>query len=225
MGINRENIDKYYDEVNDKLGKYFKMNISPSKLMKYFKKDGYGIKKFKDREGYSDVDGIDKIITDCVEDRVAMEESGIMTFESYNKSYFINLNFSIDEMYKKQIVDHYKVSFGSLEQLKTKNNFSIDRISEVIEIVVIPKEKIDTILKDLISVMYEEMCKEDLSSIIIDTNIPYSEIISEYLFEKQLLIVLHRNINKHLQDIVEFNYHEEFKLDFETEKIIVFKKI
>jgi hypothetical protein len=118
MRINRDNIDEYYDKVNSKIDHYFGKGIDPASLKTYFKKGGYGITRFKEREELTDVEGIDRVIIDCVEDRIAMNEDLVIkTFESFhNEEGTYNLVYELDNQQhvEKVLSDHYKVSMGHI---------------------------------------------------------------------------------------------------------------
>ena len=89
--------------------------VTSKGLKRYLKLDSYGIKRFIEREELTDIEGIEKVIQDCVDDRVAIDES-VMTYESFQSSfrkYSFDISQDIDQDIEKTIADLYRVSFRS----------------------------------------------------------------------------------------------------------------
>lgn len=81
---NREDANKYYQIVNELIDNYIdKWKIRPRNLKNYLKVGTDKFERFIIRNGLKDIKGISQIIKDVIDDRVYMEEDGVLTFESY----------------------------------------------------------------------------------------------------------------------------------------------
>lgn len=138
--VNKDNIDSYYELVNDKIDYYFDRSVSAKSLVNYFSKD-YGLNKFIKRENLEDVVGIKKVIRDVVDDRMALDEN-VKTFEQYsgeNEDKF-NIYFDITQDVEKVIADHYRVSLGHIDS--NRNKIQLKGIKNEQEIFVFTSENI-----------------------------------------------------------------------------------
>jgi hypothetical protein len=80
----REDANKYYQVVNKLVDEYMDTcKIRPVNHKKYLKEDSDKFRKFIERNGLKDVNGIKQVIKDVLEDRVHMETDGVLTFESF----------------------------------------------------------------------------------------------------------------------------------------------
>lgn len=139
--INPENINYYYDKVNELIDQYFEWDIRPSALRKYMKRGSYGMKNFIDKNDLSSVKGIERVIEDVVEDRYAMEKDGVLTFESFENIGTYGDSENIDDLllldvddkdnYKKVLADYYKVSFDSIQENDDFNDYASFNVSGI----------------------------------------------------------------------------------------------
>lgn len=80
----REDANKYYKIVNELIDNYIdKWKIRPRNLKTYLKIGTDKFERFIVRNGLKDISGINQIIKDVIDDRVYMEEDGVLTFESF----------------------------------------------------------------------------------------------------------------------------------------------
>lgn len=81
---NREDANKYYKIVNDLIDNYIdKWKIRPKNLKNYLKLGTDNFERFIIRNGLKGISGINQIVKDVIDDRVYMEEDGVLTFESF----------------------------------------------------------------------------------------------------------------------------------------------
>ena len=80
---NSEDANKYYQLVNQYIDEYTDTHkIRPVNLGRYLKNSDK-LKNFLERKGLKDVQNINRVISDVVEDRIAMEKDLVKTFESF----------------------------------------------------------------------------------------------------------------------------------------------
>lgn len=145
ININSDNINEYYEKVNDIIDDYFTYSIKPSALKRYLKPGSLGEKKFIKRNNLSNITNISKIIKDIVDDRYSMEKDDVLTFESFGEiSKNINFNSSnvgtgIDDiLYKnltptdntmeKIIADYYRIGLGHIETVDVNKHHMINQM-------------------------------------------------------------------------------------------------
>jgi|AntRauTorckE6833_2_1112554.scaffolds.fasta_scaffold00413_15 hypothetical protein len=86
--ITPDNINDFYDKINELIDSYFESwKIKPSSLKRYLKPGSIGLRKFIDRNDLNNIMKIEKIITDVVDDRHGMEKDGVLKFESFETSF------------------------------------------------------------------------------------------------------------------------------------------
>lgn len=220
MKIDRENIDDFYQSVNTKIDRFFKNNVSAKQLKRYLKPGSKGLERFIKREELEDVKNIDKVISDIIEDRLAMEETGrtILTYESYiNETY--DIKFKLDDKYKPLIADLYKVSLGHIEG--DNNYLKITRLKDDIELYVFTKEMIDEIFSEIIDKIYQDFSKRSYTFSELDINIPF-HIFDEDTFKN---IILEKNILSYqdIETVLSYITNDVYELKY-TKEIIIFEK-
>ena len=95
---NREDANKYYQQVNELIDEYIdKWKIKPSSLGRYLKPGSDRFNKLLGRNNLKEVNGIDRVLSDVIEDRVNMERDAVLTFENFKflicLRYFISFIF------------------------------------------------------------------------------------------------------------------------------------
>ena len=70
---NREDANKYYQQINELIDDYMdKWKIRPSNLKRYLQPGSERFNRFLKRNNFKEVNGIDRILSDVIEDRVNM---------------------------------------------------------------------------------------------------------------------------------------------------------
>jgi hypothetical protein len=81
---NTEDANKYYQLVNQYIDEYVdKWKIKPTNLKNYLLGNKSRLVNFLERKGLKDIGNIDRVVLDIVEDRVAIQNDGVMTFENF----------------------------------------------------------------------------------------------------------------------------------------------
>ena len=93
-----EDANKYYNLVNQYVDEYVdKWKIKPTNLKNYLLGNKSRLVNFLERKGLKDVGNIDRVVLDVIEDRVAMHNDGVITFE----------NFKLFESEEFKVIDLY----------------------------------------------------------------------------------------------------------------------
>lgn len=201
---NREEANKYYNQINKLVDEYTETHkIRPSRLGKYLKPGSDRSKKFLKRNNLDMIDGSDRILNDIIEDRVNMEEDGILTFENYK--YFESSDFKIDSLkqslYKgieksdlnseKALADYFDVNLGSIDVIDSdKHKFKLeDWKNDDWLVVVYSKEDLELIKSNMIENLYDEISEKDIE-LADDLKINLSKLINKESFEEKLEEIL-----------------------------------
>lgn len=181
--INIDNIDEYYELVNKHIDEYFNHNIDPKALKRYLKRDSIGIDKFIKKSNLEEVQNIEKVIEDVINDRIAVKEMEILTFENFSTDKF-NIRFDIKDEILHIISDLYKVSLGHLKI--DRNNIKLTGIGKDKEIYIFNREHLDIIYNQICDKLFEKISKESLSLDILDINIPLKNKIDKDYFKANI---------------------------------------
>lgn len=209
----REEANQYYNQVNKLIDEYTETHkIRPSKLGKYLKPGTDRSKKFLKRNNLSDVVGVERILSDVIEDRINMEEDGVLTFESYK--YFESNDFKIDSMkeclYKgidkadlkmeKALADYFDVNLGSIDVVDSqKHKFKIqDWKNDDWLCVIYSSEEFEVVKSNIFEYLFSELSskkveviegiKIDLQALIKEND--FLEKIEDVLVEKKLTQII-----------------------------------
>ena len=164
---NREDANKYYQQINELIDDYMdKWKIRPSNLKRYLQPGSERFTKFLHRNNLKEVNGIDRVLSDIIEDRVNMEEDGVLTFESFklfesNDFKFSNLKQCIykgidkaDLNMEKVLADVFDTNLGSIDVVDSdKHIFNVDNLN----VIVYSKEDLEVIKNNIIDSLYEEL--------------------------------------------------------------------
>jgi len=164
---NREDANKYYQQINELIDDYMdKWKIRPSNLKRYLQPGSERFTKFLHRNNLKEVNGIDRVLSDIIEDRVNMEEDGVLTFESFklfesNEFKFSNLKQCIykgiekaDLNMEKVLADVFDTNLGSIDVVDSdKHIFNVDNLN----VIVYSKEDLEIIKNNIIDSLYEEL--------------------------------------------------------------------
>ena len=169
---NREDANKYYQQINELIDDYMdKWKIRPSNLKRYLQPGSERFTKFLHRNNLKEVNGIDRVLSDVIEDRVNMESDGILTFESFK--YFESSEFktaSLKEcLYKgiekadinleKTLADVFDTNLGSIDVVDSdKHIFKInDWNNSDVNVLIYSKEDLDIIKNNMVDFLFEEL--------------------------------------------------------------------
>jgi len=141
-------MDIYYDKINTLVDKYIdEWNIKPSNLYKYLKFGNKRFEKFISNSGLTDFKYINKVVTDVLEDRLAMELDGVLTFESYliNEAILSDIDPS-DINHEKILADLYNTSLGHINIIDTyKHIYQVNDFGSIFNVIIYSGAEVDKI--------------------------------------------------------------------------------
>lgn len=178
---NSEEANHYYKLINDSIDEYINTwKIKPSNLSKYLKTSKF--EKFLDKRGLSDVEGINRILTDVIEDRSHMESDGIMKFESFLKESKENIfsNLSPSFKHEKALADFYNTSLGHIKLINgDEHTYLINDFGKHIYAIVCSEYEFGLIGIKFENESFDKICKKYINDddLIFDVNI--KDIIDE----------------------------------------------
>lgn len=167
MGISsREDANKYYAQVSELVDKYMnrgEVKIRPSRVGIYLRPDSDNFSFFLKASGLSEVSGIDRVLKDVIEDLVAMEEDGVMTFESFNameseefkitdamQCLYLGIN-GAGQSHEQALADEFDTSLGHVTCVEpSSHEFRVDGWEGDSNAVVYSDEEVDIIFENFI---------------------------------------------------------------------------
>ena len=169
---NREDANKYYQQVNGLIDEYIdKWKIKPSSLGRYLKPGSDRFNKLLGRNNLKEVNGIDRVLSDVIEDRVNMERDAVLTFENFK--FFESDEFKLSNLkqclYKgiekvdinmeKVLADVFDTNLGSIDVIDSdKHIFKInDWNGEDINVLIYSKEDLEIIKNNMIDCLFDEL--------------------------------------------------------------------
>ena len=192
----REDANKYYQIVNELVDEYMsKGKIRPSNLKRYLQPGSERFKKFLIRNKLNEITGIDRVLSDVIEDRANMESDGVLTFENFK--FFESDEFKIASMkqclYKgiekadlkmeKVLADIFDTNLGSIDIVDSEKHCF--KIEDEEEIFIYSKEDISVIGLNIIDHLYDELCKKEVV-LADDISINLSDLVGKESFEKKM---------------------------------------
>jgi len=191
--ISPDNINEYYQKINELIDDYFSWNVKPSALKKYFKPGGLGIKKFIERNSLSNVLNINKIITDVIDDRYSMEKDGVLTFESFDHEDILSaddkgtgLDFilynnvepsSLKE--EKIIADYYRTSLGHISEVNNKlHEYTVDGANGDYNVILFSEDDFDSISNNLSEYLMNYLSKKEVFVGPLNVKVPLDNLIN-----------------------------------------------
>ena len=196
----REDGNSYYKLINKLVDDYIdKWKIKPSSLGRYLAPRSDNFNKFLLRNNLSEIKGADRILIDIIEDRISMEEDGIIKFEKYRM--FESDEFKIHSMkeclYKgiekstqkmeKVLADNFDTNLGHIDSVDSdKHIFKIsDWEKEDCNVIIYSKEEMDVIKYNMLEHLFKELTskKVELTSTI---SIDLSDLIKFNMLEEQM---------------------------------------
>ena len=169
---NREDANRYYQQINELIDDYIdKWKIKPSNLGRYLKPSSDRFNKLLGRNNLKEVNGIDRILSDVIEDRVNMERDAVLTFENFK--FFESDEFKISNLkvclYKgiekadlnmeKVLADVFDTNLGSIDVIdSSKHIFKInDWNGEDMNVLIYSKEDLEIIKNNMIDCLFDEL--------------------------------------------------------------------
>jgi hypothetical protein len=223
MSINREDLNKYYDLINNLVDEYvIKWKIRPSKLKKYLKPGSKNFNNFLLRNNLSEVSGASIILKDIINDREHMEIDGVLTYENF-KLYESNnseLNSLKDCFYKgiekadirmeKILADHFDTNLSDIDIIDSnKHLFKVKSWSKTINVIIFSKDDIDIIKENIIEFLYSKLINktinlEEIIDVKLDmliTNELFTQKVSDMINEDKLINLISTTLNTNVVNI------------------------
>ena len=192
----REDANKYYQIVNELVDEYMsKVKIRPSNLKRYLQPGSERFKKFLIRNKLNEITGIDRVLSDVIEDRANMESDGVLTFENFK--FFESDEFKIASMkqclYKgiekadlnmeKLLADVFDTNLGSIDIVDSEKHCF--KIEEEEVVFIYSKEDVEIIESNIIDHLYDELCKKDVV-LTDDISMNLSDLVGKEAFVEKL---------------------------------------
>ena len=177
---NREDANKYYQQVNELIDDYMdKWKVRPSSLKRFLPNGSERFNKFLHRNNLKDVNGIEQVLSDVIND-------GVLTFENFK--FFESDEFKIASMkqclYKgiekadlnmeKVLADVFDTNLGSIDVVDSgKHIFKVnDWNGKDINVLIYSKEDLELIKSNLVDCLYDELTsKKVLLGGLIDVSL------------------------------------------------------
>lgn len=142
----------YYDKINELVDKYInEWGIAPSKLNSYLRVGNKSFDKFLLRSGLNDFKYINKVVTDVLEDRLAMEEDGILHYGEYmiKESVFNNIPATTID-HEKILADLYNTSLGHINILDgSKHLYEVSDFGDKVSVIIYSEQELEDIKKNI----------------------------------------------------------------------------
>lgn len=193
MSISREELNNYYNKVNSLVDDYVeKWKIRPSQLKRYFKPGSENFNRLIERSGISNYNGAKQILIDVLDDRLAEEQDGVITFESFKLYESSEFKYSsvreclyrginrADITMEKSLADYFDTNLGDIDIVDAeKHIFSInDWQGDNLQVVVYSSDEVETILDNLVDFIFEELMQKKIE-IISNISLNVSSLISD----------------------------------------------
>jgi hypothetical protein len=156
--------------------------IRPSMLKYYLKKDGDMFNYLLKVNDLSEVAGIDRVLSDVIDDREGMEIDGVMTFENFKilESEEFKISNIRQCLYKginnagidaeKVIADYYDTNLGSGSVEIDSPEAHVFSVSgwhnSTIRVIVYNNDELDVFNSNLIEYLYNEICSKEIELVL-----------------------------------------------------------
>jgi hypothetical protein len=220
---NREDANKYYQQINELIDDYMdKWKIRPSNLKRYLQPGSERFTKFLHRNNLKEVNGIDRVLSDVIDDRVNMETDGVLTFESFKifesdefKTFSLKQALykgieKADLNMEKVLADVFDTNLGSIDVVDSdKHFFKVnDWNGKDINVLIYSKEDLELIKNNIIDSLYEELkSKKVLLGGLIE--LPLSSITGDVGYIR-LSIGNELKLNEVISHLLEVEHHKSF---------------
>jgi hypothetical protein len=216
---NREDANKYYQQVNELIDEYIdKWKIKPSSLGRYLKPGSDRFNKLLGRNNLKEVNGIDRVLSDVIEDRVNMERDAVLTFENFK--FFESDEFKISNLkvclYKgiekvdlnmeKVLADVFDTNLSAIDVVDSDKH--IFKINDGVDVIVYSKEDLEIIKNNMIDCLFDELkSKKVLLGGIVELSL--SNITSDIGYIR-FSIGNELKINEIISHLLECDHYESF---------------
>lgn len=226
MSISREELNNYYNKVNSLVDDYVeKWKIRPSQLKRYFKPGSENFNRLIERSGISNYNGAKQILIDVLDDRLAEEQDGVITFESFKLYESSEFKYSsvreclyrginrADITMEKSLADYFDTNLGDIDIVDAeKHIFSInDWQGDNLQVVVYSSDEVETILDNLVDFIFEELMQKKIE-IISNISLNVSSLISGDSVKEAIRQKIDETKIDLISDIIGsgFNYETKF---------------
>jgi hypothetical protein len=246
MKITKDNIDNYYQIVNDKIDQHFGKYINPSNLKRYLSPDSKGMKKFIESEDLKEVERIEKIVSDCVNDRVAVSERDILTFESftYNENEDLSVIYNLrdqtpmDDKEIREILrdlsDIYETSVSKMKFLgdvdfysddnQKTNRILMEDIEGEKEVIFFNNFFVYKYLEVISGYIYEELTDDNYKMPFLDIEIDLKKVIDKEEFINNTKYFILNNKIEILKHMIEVQLGGEYEFFSQVKGLLIFEK-
>lgn len=229
INITSDNINEYYEKINELIDKYFTWDVRPSALKKYFKPGGLGVKKFIERNNLSNVVNINKIINDVIDDRYSMEKDAVLTFESFGSDlieemlssdnegtgldFILYNNVDATELKDEKIIaDYYRVGLGHITEVnKDLHEYTVDGKRGDYNVIIFSEEDFGKITKNLVDYLMKNLGGKSVFVESLNLNVQLEHLIDrealEAMVDSKSYIV---NIISEILNTHEYTYQKQF---------------
>lgn len=205
MITNSEEANKYYQIINQYIDEYTETHkIKPSNIGKYLK-NNQRLVKFVERKGLKDVKNINRVISDVIDDRIAMEKDLVKTFESFklfesDEFKIINLRQCLYKgiektsiHHEKILADYFDVSLSHIDIIDSdKHIFKIESLNSDIECVIYTENEVEIVRENMKEYCFEQVFNKSvkLEGLSIELNVSIKDFIDVEKFETHINSIL-----------------------------------
>ena len=174
-----DDANKYYSLIDSHIESYVnnyysKYGVEARKIEEHLLKNKGLINDFLKKRGLSEVSGINRIVQDVLEDRIALHKDSVMTFESFSFSEKSNTSSSFKEClflgiseptieHEKLLADLFDCSLSHIDCVNSqKRIFRVDS-SELESVVVYTDSELEVIYKNMLEYLVNMFLDKDLS--------------------------------------------------------------
>jgi hypothetical protein len=193
---NKDQANFYYKKVNELLSEYLdKWNINPINLRKYFKKGSSKYKNFLERNGLSEVKGIERVFDDILDDMSYFKKEYIAKFESFTlidnsilslkSALYLNLKEASIDM-EKALADYYDTNLSFVTPLSLlKHFYLVEDWDKDIHVYIFDEEDIEIIKNNFMNYFYQFSSKKDID-LFFNLSVNMKNLISFDDFSKKI---------------------------------------
>jgi hypothetical protein len=174
-----DDANKYYSLIDSHIESYVnnyysKYGVEARKIEEHLLKNKVLINDFLKKRGLSEVSGINRIVQDVLEDRIALHKDSVMTFESFSFYEKSNTSSSFKEClflgiseptieHEKLLADLFDCSLSHIECVNSqKRVFRIDS-SELESVIVYTDSELGVIYENMLDYLVDKFLKQELS--------------------------------------------------------------
>jgi hypothetical protein len=174
-----DDANRYYSLIDSHIESYVnnyysKYGVEARKIEEHLLKNKGLINDFLKKRGLSEVSGINRIVQDVLEDRIALHKDSVMTFESFSFSEKSNTSSSFKEClflgiseptieHEKLLADLFDCSLSHIECVNSqKRIFRVDS-SELESVIVYTDSELGVIYENMLDYLVDKFLKQELS--------------------------------------------------------------